>query len=68
MALRNTFAILADIVCAFIGVGLIRNAASLPSWADLTCTLVGLVCVWLCLARWPWEKEPTAQTDVDGEK
>lgn len=63
--MRKAAAIAADIACSAIGIGLIRNADSLPSWADVTCTFVGIVFMWLCLVTWPWEKEPTAPTDVD---
>lgn len=56
MTVRRLFAVAADIVCALIGVGLIRNASDLPAWADLTCTCVGLIFVWLCLVRLPWER------------
>lgn len=66
--MRKATAIAADIMCAAIGMSLIRNADRLPAWADATCTLVGLIFIWLCLMTWPWEKEPTAPTDVDGEK
>lgn len=66
--MRQTAAIAADIACAVIGMGLIRNADALPSWADLTCTGVGVVFLWLCLVTWPWEKEPTPTPNADGEK
>ena len=67
--MRQATAIAADIACAVIGMGLIRNADSLPSWADLTCTCVGVIFLWLCLVTWPWEKkEPTAPKPVDEVK
>lgn len=56
MTARSFWAVAADVTCALVGVGLVRNAPGLPAWADLTCTCVGLVFIWLCLVTWPWER------------
>lgn len=57
--MRRALAIVADLASSFIGIGLIRHSDTLPSWADATCTVVGVIFLWFCLMRWPWEPKPT---------
>lgn len=58
MSWRSFFALAADIACAIIGMKMVRHADTLPPWADLTVSCVGVVFIWLCLVAWPWERKP----------